>query len=598
VTVTALGNDTYDVGNIDIGGNLKIYTVSDSESGDTITLDVETNLYSSHVEGNSSLYISDAGDTLEAKASQINGLDLVSGEGCIHVTDLGNSYYSAANIHLSGELSINTVSSEADYLTLDSATNLIAGEASYIKLHITDNGDTVQAKASQLNGLDCIDGNANLHVTDLGSTAYDASNIWISGELTIDTVANGQANVIILNANTNLMAGEANWTGVHILDRGDTLVANASQLTGLEVWGEASVRINNLGANGAAFDDSNFHIEGNLDFYLVSSAETTITLDAETILGAEYVGGTTTLHLADAGDTLVATAEQLDGLRVLGTSPSHVNISNTTITGHADLTKVLTTTMTFGDGETDVTINSEAYLGVNLGYMHNFIGLGNEVNGQGAINMVGAYDITASDLSHISTDLDVTMTLTQVQRFTGQSGVDHYVLTGANTTAGYSMFLADGGQSVVGSAGNDVIVGGAGDDVMSGGAGKDTLKGNGGADTFSFITGDTGITSSTSDQILDFTTGEDFIKLATSVDNFVQADGLSGNAAWLSGIADAFAGHSGQTTVFASADQGGSGNTWMAVDSNRDGTFNSGDLFIVLNGLTQTSDLNRSDFIV
>lgn len=155
--------------------------------------------------------------------------------------------------------------------------------------------------------------------------------------------------------------------------------------------------------------------------------------------------------------------------------------------------------------------------------------------------------------------------------------------------------------TIKGGDGNDTLTGDAARDTITGGAGADSLTGGAGADIFEFASGDTGTTVAMADTITDFATGVDVISTSKAAGNVTIVDGTSLTTIELfTAAADAvFTAGTGANDVYAALNAGG-GDGWVAVDENDNGSFDAGDTFIVLTGLTGAtagSDLVAADFI-
>lgn len=155
-----------------------------------------------------------------------------------------------------------------------------------------------------------------------------------------------------------------------------------------------------------------------------------------------------------------------------------------------------------------------------------------------------------------------------------------------------------GPVSFFGGSGDDNFTGTSADDVINGGAGADTLTGGADADIFVFGTGDTGITVLTADTITDFATGVDDISsnFIFGVDTYTEADGSAMSFATIVTNANgSFAG--GSANVYAAYNAGGSGNAFVLIDNNLSGTFDNGDVFVILEGVNTAAELADTDFI-
>ncbi|MFP4137067.1 MAG: beta strand repeat-containing protein, partial [Halomonas sp.] len=203
-----------------------------------------------------------------------------------------------------------------------------------------ETGSTLTATGEQLDGIS-VDGQGEVIVTDLDGIGSDLTSVDVDGGVTLD-VADGDATVesdfqlvatgvvyTVAGDNTlDVTASETLGAETLVVEADTTLRANAAQLADDTVTGEGEVTLTDLdGSNddlsavtvegGVTLDvaeadaavDTSFTLAAGIDYTVAGGAELDVT--AATALGADSVS-------VEAGSTLRATAEQLDGATVDG----------------------------------------------------------------------------------------------------------------------------------------------------------------------------------------------------------------------------------------------------------------------------------------
>jgi len=139
-------------------------------------------------------------------------------------------------------------------------------------------------------------------------------------------------------------------------------------------------------------------------------------------------------------------------------------------------------------------------------------------------------------------------TITGIDEFTGTSGADRFLFSGATggmTVNGLSgsdsLVGGDSGNTLLGGIGNDTLIGGGGSDLIVGGQGTDLLTGGLGVDRFDFNDASEMGLAALRDVITDFVHGQDIIDLSD-----IDADTNTPGSQNFSFITTAFTGVAGQ----------------------------------------------------
>ena len=174
---------------------------------------------------------------------------------------------------------------------------------------------------------------------------------------------------------------------------------------------------------------------------------------------------------------------------------------------------------------------------------------------------------------------------------------DNLDLTGdakANTA-----LTADGGAGddvIVGGDKDDTIKGGTGDDEIEGGKGADTLTGGAGADTFVYAgtaaeaSDISNFNSGTMDTITDFVSGEDTLDISGGLEG---GSNYQGEVVGYGAATSKISANAGAAVL--DTDDTRTGTETFYVDSDSNGTLDTGDLEIGLDGvisLDETTDFN------
>jgi hypothetical protein len=316
---------------LDLGANGVVNTTAvivDVGANMSVTTDALTNVTGFNIQ---------AGKTLTIDSDKVSG-KTVTGDGTM-VMNIGTDNFNLSNVNATVSAT-GTVAASAALHTSANLGTLVT---------TVNNSQTLTLLATQATGK-TINGAGSVTINTLnGSAAADLSKITVSGT----KLAKVADNVTF--------TGDLNGFNVDVAGT-KTLTSSAAKLTGLSVidsTGNAGITVTDFGA--AALNASNFDIGGALLVKTVSNGDTTITLNGSTnILGA--TAATKTIDITDGGDTLVATAAQLDALTVTDTATGNVtvtalgaadfDISNFTIAGNllAQTETGSGTSITLGNG--------------------------------------------------------------------------------------------------------------------------------------------------------------------------------------------------------------------------------------------------------
>jgi hypothetical protein len=281
---------------LDLGANGVVNTTAvivDVGANMSVTTDALTNVTGFNIQ---------AGKTLTIDSDKVSG-KTVTGDGTM-VMNIGTDNFNLSNVNATVSAT-GTVAASAALHTSANLGTLVT---------TVNNSQTLTLLATQATGK-TINGAGSVTINTLnGSAAADLSKITVSGT----KLAKVADNVTF--------TGDLNGFNVDVAGT-KTLTSSAAKLTGLSVidsTGNAGITVTDFGA--AALNASNFDIGGALLVKTVSNGDTTITLNGSTnILGA--TAATKTIDITDGGDTLVATAAQLDALAVTDTATGNVTVT-------------------------------------------------------------------------------------------------------------------------------------------------------------------------------------------------------------------------------------------------------------------------------
>jgi S-layer protein len=234
------------------------------------------------------------------------------------------------------------------------------------------------------------------------------------------------------------------------------------------------------------------------------------------------------------------------------------------------------------------------------------------VTGNNGLTLTGVNTITTFDASGVVSndpatggvgDTGAGLAVTFVSLNTTAAAV--VTITGGEGNDALTGGAALGGLNTIsGGAGNDLIVGGAGAvNTLTGGAGVDTLTGGAagaaGGNNFVFAAGDTGTAIANADTITNFVTASDSITTSKAAGAVTIVDGtaLTTIALFTDAANAVFAAGAGNNDVYVAWNAGGAADAWIAVDENDNGSFDVGDSFIVLDGISTVAGILATDFL-
>ena len=576
---TFAGAGAVSLTDLDDADNIDLSNIA-TTGGNTIAVtDAATNtLHAASDLGNFGVTVGE-GTTFVLTGAQASGLTIT---GADDTTGAGNggtiiaTSITTAAVNLTGVTAggVGTGTDAAGSFTVEASGNLHAdtdfGTATSVNISDGDanaaEAITLTATAAQVTGRAVVDAAiANGTATDTGALTVndlaadtDLDAVSIDGALTINVADEASVNV----ASNTKFGSDSNWSAgsVAIALVDSTLTTTAAQISGISVTGQdgADDDDGNGDNTGAEVNESTLVIDGEI------AGNTDISTNVATSVGVNFTNSTVATT-----KTLTATAAQVDGETIGGAGT--VAISG--MTADADLA-----------GVTAETVNVTATADV-------------DVSSNTSLGSVDAFTATAANVTVSEAQLEsIVFGGNGTVTLAGTSGDDNF--NAGDDTVDLIINGGSGDDVIVGGTGDDTINGGSDDDTITGGVGADTINGSVGADTIVVASGDTGITVAAADTINGFTTLIDQLNLS-SMASFAEVDAAgAGDATAATSFALGAAGLDGTAADgFLAFNVGGSGNSYLFVDEDGDGTLNTGDTLIVLNGVVDSTFDASTDII-
>jgi Ca2+-binding RTX toxin-like protein len=467
-----------------------------------------------------------------------------------------------------------------------------------------------------------------------GQSAVFLSNQLTGLTLTVDGVAGGASETLVVNASTNLGV-TINLSGASLTNvissitggnGGDTItgtnaddiittglgtdIINAgggnNQITGAG-WTNggyeqithntagATVTIGVTGSNGVRLIASELGAsviaaDGGLRSIFADFSTASVTLNASALSQSSY---NAVLEGGSANDTITGGA----GADVITGGGGADNITAGAGVDRLIYNAVVEVSSDSNAATTDTVADLAAtdFVILNLTNVNNFE-VASDVMGHNTT--AGKYtadtngNATYTDIGDVVFNTTSLITDTQARALT--------ILNATGTNGNDTISGGANADTIDGGDGADIITGGAGDDVLTGGAGADVLTGGNGTDLFVYALGATGITLGTADTITDFTSAQDFIRIYGNYSqsdirimdgtNLVSFANFVGNVdSWFGGIEDV-------ASVYVAWNAAGTGNAWVAIDNTMGGYFTPGDSLIILSNVNSASKITVSNF--
>jgi S-layer protein len=373
-------------------------------------------------------------------------------------------------------------------------------------------------------------------------------------------------------------AVSASTTGAFNLDvTGFEALRLSSSLAGtVDLSGLNSISDVNLFAGAGTGTINNLASGGTISF---GAASTSLTVGVVNALNG--TADVLNVELNGAGGTAYGT--------VIAANVETININSTDASALGAAAVANTMSLAGSTGVTSVVVtgnNGLTLTGVNTITTFDASGVVSNDPATGGVGDTGAgLAVTFASLN---------TTAAAVVTITGGEGND--ALTGGAALGGLN--------TISGGAGNDLIVGGAGAvNTLTGGAGVDTLTGGAagaaGGNNFVFAAGDTGTAIANADTITNFVTASDSITTSKAAGAVTIVDGtaLTTMALFTDAANAVFAAGAGNNDVYVAWNAGGAADAWIAVDENDNGSFDVGDSFIVLDGISTVAGILATDFL-
>jgi S-layer protein len=432
-----------------------------------------------------------------------------------------------------------------------------------------------------------------------------ADSIIITGASTQGTTMGGGDDTVTLNtmgavgfntggvANAGSLSGGAG-TDTLVMAAADAVTASTTGAFNLDVTGFEALRLSsslggtvdlsglnsisdvNLFAGATTGTINNLASDGTISF---GAASTSLTVGVVNALNG--TADVLNVELNGAGGTAYGT--------VIAANVETININSTDASALGAAAVANTMSLAGSTGVTSVVVtgnNGLTLTGVNTITTFDASGVVSNDPATGGVGDTGAgLAVTFASLN---------TTAAAVVTITGGEGND--ALTGGAALGGLN--------TISGGAGDDLIVGGAGAvNTLTGGAGVDTLTGGAagaaGGNNFVFAAGDTGTAIANADTITNFVTASDSIttsKAAGAV-TIVEGTALTTIALFTDAANAVFAAGAGNNDVYVAWNAGGAADAWIAVDENDNGSFDVGDSFIVLDGISTVAGILATDFL-
>lgn len=540
----------------------------------------------------------------------------------------------------SGAITLNAQSTTAPAttLTINSAGGIMGtvtnANANYTTINVNSSAGTVMAS------LDAGAGATTLNFTGAGATSLTA-NTFLATLVDINVTGTGGVSLgTVLDAATDFDGNQGadsvvitgtSTQGITMGGGDDTVTLNTMGAVGFNTGGVANAGSLSGGAGTdtlvmAAADAVTASTTGafNLDvtgfeaLRLSSSLAGTVDLsglnsisDVNLFAGA----GTGTINnLASGGTISVGAASTSLTVGVVNALNGTADVLN------LELNAAVTTygTVIAANVET-ININSTDASALGAAAVANTMSLAGStgvtsvvVTGNNGLTLTGVNTITTFDASGVVSndpatggvgDTGAGLAVTFVSLNTTAAAV--VTITGGEGNDALTGGAALGGLNTIsGGAGNDLIVGGAGAvNTLTGGAGVDTLTGGAagaaGGNNFVFAAGDTGTAIANADTITNFVTASDSITTSKAAGAVTIVDGtaLTTIALFTDAANAVFAAGAGNNDVYVAWNAGGAADAWIAVDENDNGSFDVGDSFIVLDGISTVAGILATDFL-
>jgi S-layer protein len=541
----------------------------------------------------------------------------------------------------SGAITLNAQSTTAPAttLTINSAGGIMGtvtnANANYTTINVNSSAGTVMAS------LDAGAGATTLNFTGAGATSLTA-NTFLATLVDINVTGTGGVSLgTVLDAATDFDGNQGadsvvitgtSTQGITMGGGDDTVTLNTMGAVGFNTGGVANAGSLSGGAGTdtlvmAATDAVSASTTGafNLDvtgfeaLRLSSSLAGTVDLsglnsisDVNLFAGA----GTGTINNLASGGTISfgdgSTTLTVGVVNALNGTADVLNVELNGAAGTAYGTVIAANVETININSTDASALGAAAVANTMSLAGSTGVTSVVVTGNNGLTFTGENTITTFDASGVVSndpatggvgDTGAGLAVTFVSLNTTAAAV--VTITGGEGNDALTGGAALGGLNTIsGGAGNDLIVGGAGAvNTLTGGAGVDTLTGGAagaaGGNNFVFAAGDTGTAIANADTITNFVTASDSITTSKAAGAVTIVDGtaLTTIALFTDAANAVFAAGAGNNDVYVAWNAGGAADAWIAVDENDNGSFDVGDSFIVLDGISTVAGILATDFL-
>jgi S-layer protein len=523
-------------------------------------------------------------------------LTINSAGGIMGTVTNANANYTTINVNSSAGTVMGSLVAGAGATTLNftgaGATSLTANTflATLVDINVTGTGGV--SLGTVLDAATDFDGNEG------------ADSVIITGTSTQGITMGGGDDTVTLNtmgavgfntggvANAGSLSGGAG-TDTLVMAAADAVTASTTGAFNLDVTGFEALRLSS--SLGGTVDLSGLNSISDVNLFAGAGTGTINNLASGGTISVGAASTSLTVGVANAvnGTADVLNLELNAAVTTYGTviaaNVETININSTDASALGAAAVVNTMSLAGSTGVTSVVVtgnNGLTLTGVNTITTFDASGVVSNDPATGGVGDTGA--------GLAVTFVSLNTTAAAVVTITGGEGND--ALTGGAALGGLN--------TISGGAGNDLIVGGAGAvNTLTGGAGVDTLTGGAagaaGGNNFVFAAGDTGTAIANADTITNFVTASDSITTSKAAGAVTIVDGtaLTTIALFTDAANAVFAAGAGNNDVYVAWNAGGAADAWIAVDENDNGSFDVGDSFIVLDGISTVAGILATDFL-